>query len=49
MHVDLFSELNLGEMRAAFKLVEFEGFSFLHEDSFSVAFIPNVLHQPELL
>lgn len=49
MRVGLFSDLNFGEMRAAFKFVESEGVSFIHENSFGFAFIPNILHQPEVL
>lgn len=45
----LFSGLNYGEMRADFKLVESENVSLLHEESFYLVVIPNLLHLPEVL
>lgn len=46
--VNLFSHLNYDEMRTAFKLVEPENVSLLHENSLRLAVISNLLHQPEV-
>lgn len=45
--VNLFSGLNYGEMRTAFRWIEPEKFSLLHEDFSCLAVISNLLHQPE--